>query len=135
MTLSFSTQRKLFRYGCIFGYRANLHLRSAKRCSACGAKKRCAPISSNSANWSRIGYATSRVFVTCTDSGGTEFNYSELVGNSLAVGISNAYYPGSRTSGANFQKLALQFATDAVSNVLKEFWHDVKRNRCIRKSN
>jgi len=29
--------------------------------------------------------------------------------------------------GGNFQKLTLQFATDAVSNVLKEFWPDVKR--------
>jgi hypothetical protein len=76
--------------------------------------------------WSRVGYAASRVFVTRTDTGGSEFNYSELVGNSLAVGISNSYYPGSRTLGGNFQKFTLQFATDAVSNVLKEFWPDVK---------
>ena len=68
-----------------------------------------------------------QVFVTRTDSGGTEFNYSELVGSSLAVGISNAYYPESRNLGHNFQKLTLQVATDAVSNVLKEFWPDVKR--------
>jgi len=77
--------------------------------------------------WIRFEYATSRVFVTRTDSGATGFNYSELVGNSLAVGISNAYYPGSRNLGGNFQKFTLQFATDAVSNVLKEFWPDVKR--------
>jgi hypothetical protein len=77
--------------------------------------------------WSRVGYATSRVFVTRADSGGTEFNYSELVGNSLAVGISNSYYPGSRNLGGNFEKFTLQFATDALSNVLKEFWPDVKR--------
>jgi hypothetical protein len=82
--------------------------------------------------WSRVGYATSRVFVTRTDSGGSEFNYSELVGNSLAVGISNSYYPGSRTLGGNFQKFTLQFATDAVSNVLKEFWPDVKRKLPLR---
>jgi hypothetical protein len=43
--------------------------------------------------WSRIGYATSRVFVTRTDSGGTEFDYSELVGSSLAVGISKCILP------------------------------------------
>jgi len=76
--------------------------------------------------WSRVGYATSRVFVTRNDSGGSEFNYSELIGNSLAVGISNSYYPGSRTLGGNFQKFTLQFSTDALSNVLKEFWPDVK---------
>jgi len=76
--------------------------------------------------WSRVGYATSRIIVTRTDRGGTEFNYSEVFGNSIAVGISNAYYPGSRNLDGNFQKLTLQLATDAISNVLKEFWPDVK---------
>jgi len=76
--------------------------------------------------WSRVGYATSRIIVTRTDRGGTEFNYSEVFGNSIAVGISNAYYPGSRNLGCNFQKFTLQLATDAISNVLKEFWPDVK---------
>jgi len=77
--------------------------------------------------WNRVGYATSRIFVTRTDFGGTRFNYSEVVGNSISVGISNAYYPGSRNLGANIQKFTLQLATDAFSNVLKEFWPDVKR--------
>jgi hypothetical protein len=76
--------------------------------------------------WSRVGYATSRIIVTRTDRGGTEFNYSEVVGNSIAVGISDEYYPGNRSLGANCQKLTFQLATDAVSNVLKEFWPDVK---------
>jgi hypothetical protein len=77
--------------------------------------------------WRRVEYASSRVFVTRTDSGGTRFNYSEVVGNSVAVGISNAYYPGSRNLGGNFQKLTVQIGTDAFTNVLKEFWPDVKR--------
>jgi hypothetical protein len=77
--------------------------------------------------WARVEYASSRVFVTRTDSGKTRFNCSEVVGNSLAVGISNAYYPGSRNLGANFQKLTIQVATDAFTNILKEFWPDVKR--------
>jgi len=77
--------------------------------------------------WRRVGYASSRVFVTRTDSGGGRFNCSEVIGNSLAVGVSNAYYPGSRNLGANFQKLTIQVGTDAFTNVLKEFWPDVKR--------
>jgi hypothetical protein len=77
--------------------------------------------------WSRVAYASSRVLVTRTDSGGTRFNNSEMIGNSLAVGISNAYYPGSRNLGASFQKLTIQVGTDAFTNVLKEFWPDVKR--------
>ena len=77
--------------------------------------------------WSRVGYATSRIIVTRTDRGNAEFNYSEVFGNSIAVGISNEYYPGNRNLSDNVQKFTFQLATDAVSNVLKEFWPDVKR--------
>jgi hypothetical protein len=77
--------------------------------------------------WGRIGYATSRILVTRIDSGGTRFNSSELLGNSIAVGISNAYYPDGRTAGANFGKLFFQLGLDAGSNILKEFWPDAKR--------
>ena len=77
--------------------------------------------------WKRAGYATSRIFVTRTDLGRARFNFSEVFGNSISVGISNAYYPDTRTVGDNFEKLSLQLATDAVANVMKEFWPDVKR--------
>ncbi|HXJ37965.1 MAG TPA: hypothetical protein VNH18_01735, partial [Bryobacteraceae bacterium] len=42
--------------------------------------------------WSRLGYAAGQVFLTHGDSGRVQFNYSEIVGNSVAVAISNAYY-------------------------------------------
>ncbi len=74
----------------------------------------------------RTWYAASRIFVTRTDSGGTRFNYSEWVGNSIGTGISNAYYPDNRTWGDNLTKLMTQCGTDALSQVLKEFWPDVK---------
>jgi hypothetical protein len=74
----------------------------------------------------RTWYAASRVFVTRTDSGGTRFNYSEWVGNSIGVAISNAYYPDNRNWGDNATKLLTQCGTDAVSQVLKEFWPDIK---------
>ena len=45
----------------------------------------------------------------------------------MAVGISNAYYPDTRAVHENFEKLTVQLAMDAVSNVMKEFWPDVKR--------
>jgi hypothetical protein len=32
--------------------------------------------------WSRVGYAMGQIFWTHRDSGGTQFNYSELIGNS-----------------------------------------------------
>jgi hypothetical protein len=77
--------------------------------------------------WSRTGYALSRLFVTRTDSGGRRFNYSEVVGNAAGVAISNSYYPDSRTFGENVGKLGTQLGTDAISQVLKEFWPDIKQ--------
>jgi hypothetical protein len=75
----------------------------------------------------RTGYALTRVFVTHKDSGGTRFNYSEWLGNASAVAISNAYYPDNRTLVDNGTKLLIQVGTDATSQVLKEFWPDIKR--------
>ena len=77
--------------------------------------------------WSRTWYAATRVFVTRTDSGGTRFNFSELLGNATGTAISNAYYPDTRDVGDNVEKLGSQIGIDAVSQVLKEFWPDVKR--------
>lgn len=77
--------------------------------------------------WSRTGYAASRIFVTKTDSGHTTFNFSEVVGNGIAAGIGNAYYPGERGWSDNVSRLATALATDAISQVLKEFWPDIKQ--------
>ncbi len=77
--------------------------------------------------WSRMGYAMSRILITRTDTGRSRLNFSELIGNSATVAISNAYYPDTRTVSDNTQKLAVQLATDMFSNVLKEFWPDIKR--------
>ena len=76
---------------------------------------------------SRAFYALTRVMVTQKDSGGARFNYSEWLGNASAVAISNAYYPDTRTFADNGAKLLMQVGTDAVSQVLKEFWPDIKR--------
>jgi hypothetical protein len=74
----------------------------------------------------RAGYAASRIFVSRTDSGGEQFNASEWLGNGVAVAISNAYYPDTRTVSDNIQRLGIACATDAFSQVMKEFWPDVK---------
>ena len=76
---------------------------------------------------SRALYALTRVIVTHKDAGGMRFNYSEWLGNASAVAISNAYYPDSRAISDNGTKLLMQVGTDAVSQVLKEFWPDIKR--------
>jgi hypothetical protein len=75
---------------------------------------------------SRAWYAATRVFVTKTDAGGTRFNFSELLGNATGTAISNAYYPDTRDVADNVEKLGSQIGIDAVSQVLKEFWPDIK---------
>ena len=77
---------------------------------------------------SRTWYAVTRIFVTRTDSDHTTFNFSEWGGNAAAVALSNAWYPDTRDVSDNVQKLLIQCATDAFSQVLKEFWPDVKRH-------
>jgi hypothetical protein len=76
--------------------------------------------------WSRFGYAATRVFVTRTDAGGSRFNFSEIVGNSTGVAISNAYYRDNRNVSDNVDKLVTSVGTDLFSNILKEFWPDFK---------
>jgi len=77
--------------------------------------------------WSRLGYAVGQIFWTHKDSGGTQFNFSEVAGNSTAVAISMAYYPDGRTAANAVQGLGTQLAVDTASNILKEFWPDLER--------
>jgi hypothetical protein len=76
----------------------------------------------------RLAYAVSRILITRTDSGRESFNFAEVGGNAAAAAISNAYYPDTRSASDNAEKFAMQLGTDALSNVLKEFWPDVKRH-------
>jgi hypothetical protein len=77
--------------------------------------------------WKRTGYAASRIFWNKTDKGVDSFNFAEVIGNSISAGLGNAYYTQERRLGDNFQRLGVSLATDAFSQVLKEFWPDVKQ--------
>lgn len=77
--------------------------------------------------WSRLAYAMGQIFWTHRDSGGTQFNYSEVMGNAAAAAISNAYYADDRTAKDAALKLGVQLGDDIAGNVLKEFWPDLKR--------
>jgi hypothetical protein len=77
--------------------------------------------------WSRFGYAVGQIFWTHTDSGGQQFNYSEILGNSTAVGISMAYYPDGRNVSSALTELGTQIGVDMAANVLKEFWPDLRQ--------
>jgi hypothetical protein len=77
--------------------------------------------------WSRLGYAIGQTFWTHSDSGHMQFNYSEILGNSTAVAISNAYYQDSRDAASALTKLGTQIGVDLAANVLKEFSSDLNR--------
>ncbi len=75
----------------------------------------------------RLWYAVSRIVVTRTDAGRETFNFSEFLGNGIDAGIGLSYYPDNRDVPDYLQNWGTQLATDAASQVLKEFWPDVKR--------
>jgi hypothetical protein len=77
--------------------------------------------------WSRLKYSLAQSFITRGDSGHIQPNYSEWLGNSTAVAISNAYYADNRTAHEATTKLAVQVGVDAAGNVLKEFFPDFER--------
>jgi hypothetical protein len=77
--------------------------------------------------WSRLGYACGQIFLTHHDSGRSQFNFSEIIGNSAAVAISNAYYTDNRTASNGISKLGVQLSVDMASNILKEFWPDLSQ--------
>jgi hypothetical protein len=82
---------------------------------------------STGSGWSRLGYAMGQIFWTHRDSGGTQFNFSEVLGNSTAVAISNAYYKDNRSASNAVSSLGVQLGVDMAANVLKEFWPDLAR--------
>jgi hypothetical protein len=77
--------------------------------------------------WSRLRYCVGQIFITHGDSGRKQFNFSEVVGNSTAVAISETYYRDNRTAKDAGAELALQLGVDTLGNVLKEFWPDMAR--------
>ncbi|MGA2100692.1 MAG: hypothetical protein ABSG34_06280 [Candidatus Sulfotelmatobacter sp.] len=92
----------------------------------------------------RSGYAVSRIFVTRTDSGHAQFNFSEVFGSAVAAGISTySYHPKStylrtptnphlfigsdRTLSNTASVWATQVSLDTITILIKEFWPDVHR--------
>lgn len=74
----------------------------------------------------RLGYAFSRILITRTDSGGSNFNFSEIVGAGAASGISNLYYPSSQRNWTKTgQRWALSVGVDSGARMFKEFWPEI----------
>jgi hypothetical protein len=84
----------------------------------------------------RLGYSVSRVVVTRTDSGKNRFSFASVLGTGMGIALSNAYYPQSDHNRAEMvSRVETSFTSSAVSNLLPEFWPDIKeRVARLRKS-
>jgi hypothetical protein len=77
----------------------------------------------------RAGYAVSRIFITRTDSGSEQFNFSEIFGSALSASISTySYHPHADKTLANTASVwGTQIGYDTITIVVKEFWPDIRK--------
>jgi hypothetical protein len=78
--------------------------------------------------WKRTGYALVSSFLTRHDNGKRGFAFSRIGSAGGAAFIVRAWLPRSvATLGAGASSFGITVALDAGSNVLREFWPDLKR--------
>lgn len=76
----------------------------------------------------RSTYAMSRVVITRSDSGHRAFNFSEILGNLVAGGIANTYYPeADRGVGLTLRRAAVVSALGTLGKIGQEFLPDIDR--------
>jgi hypothetical protein len=77
---------------------------------------------------SRLGYSLTRTMIAKDDHGKACINFAEILGNGVGASIGELYYPHSRTGADVLNRTLTSIGTDTVSNVLKEFWPDIKNH-------
>jgi hypothetical protein len=72
---------------------------------------------------SRFAYAVANAFVCKGDNGKWQPNYSNVLGNLAAGGMSNLYYPEQDRNGASltFENAAIGIGATAIANLFQEF--------------
>jgi hypothetical protein len=83
--------------------------------------------------WHRAVYAASRIVVTRNDNGSQGFNFAEIAGNAGVVATTSLYYPDGRSASEAGERYAMQLGNDAISNLLTEFWPDIKHHLRFRR--
>ncbi len=84
---------------------------------------------------SRFLHAVSSTWRSKNDDGHWTWNYSNLLGNLAAGGISNLYYsPADRGASPTFQRALTVTAEGAIGAVFFEFWPDLNRKFLSRKN-
>lgn len=76
----------------------------------------------------RFLHAMEHIFVAHKEDGSLMFNFSEWLGTTSAVVLSNTYHPDNKRGFAPAaQNVGMSFASDMGFNVLREFWPEVAR--------
>ena len=77
----------------------------------------------------RTLHAFSRLFITRSDSGKDQFNFSEVFGAGMAAVISDyGYHPSGDQSAGNVANVwGTQMGLDYMTYMIKEFWPDLRR--------
>ncbi|MBV8205330.1 MAG: hypothetical protein JO041_00940 [Acidobacteria bacterium] len=76
----------------------------------------------------RAAYAASRVAFGRTDAGRSAVNWPEFFGTAATVTLGNAYYPErDRGAGRTLSRTFGSIASDAETNITREFWPDIRR--------
>jgi hypothetical protein len=80
-----------------------------------------------------VGYG--KRFGAYADSGGHQFNYSEIFGSGISAGISTySYHPkGDRTLSNAASVWGAQLGYDSITILVKEFWPDIRRKLSKKK--
>jgi hypothetical protein len=78
--------------------------------------------------WSRVGYSLSRGFVTRSDSGKPQPNWSNVLGKFAGAGLSNLYYPPEdRGASLTLSRVAISLSYQMLGNLAIEFWPEIHR--------
>jgi hypothetical protein len=76
----------------------------------------------------RLRHALVHVVVARSDSGNRMFNYSEWLTAGSCATLQNLYHPGNRRGfGSAATRVTAGIATDAGTDVLREFWPEIAR--------
>jgi hypothetical protein len=77
---------------------------------------------------SRMGYSITRGFVTRSDSGKSQPNWSNVVGKFASAGLSNLYYPAEdRGATLTLTRAAISLSYQILGNFAIEFWPEIHR--------
>ena len=78
--------------------------------------------------WSRVGYSLSRTFVTRSDSGKAQPNWSNVLGKFSGAALSNLYYPpDDRGASLTLSRVAISLSYQMLGNLAIEFWPEIHR--------